>query len=166
LLTSSCQQPENILLFSPGPYPRIQIADFGLARPKAYQETLHVCGTISYLPPEGILALEHKHLGYVGMPADCWSAGVTLFAMLTCVFFNRESCPDLINALINEAAATHSILRVLLGLAFPLATWTLRASFCHNMRRLKMKEQSNAFSMGKYSFMNRSGVRFEMVRAG
>ncbi|KAG1871034.1 kinase-like protein [Suillus tomentosus] len=78
--------PENILLFSPGPYPRIQIADFGLARPKAYQETLHVCGTISYLPPEGILALEHKHLGYVGMPADCWSAGVTLFAMLTCVF--------------------------------------------------------------------------------
>lgn len=84
LLTSYChQQPENILLFSPGPYPRIQIADFGLARPKAYQETLHVCGTISYLPPEGILALEHKHLGYVGMPADCWSAGVTLFAMLT-----------------------------------------------------------------------------------
>ncbi|KAG2154650.1 kinase-like protein [Suillus clintonianus] len=76
-------KPENILLFSPGPYPRIQIADFGLARPKAYQETLHVCGTISYLPPEGILALEHKHLGYVGMPADCWSAGVTLFAMLT-----------------------------------------------------------------------------------
>ncbi|KAH7930543.1 kinase-like protein [Leucogyrophana mollusca] len=74
---------ENILLFSPGPYPRIQIADFGLARPKAYQETLHVCGTISYLPPEGVLALDNKHLGYVGMPADCWSAGVILFAMLT-----------------------------------------------------------------------------------
>lgn len=102
LLTSSCQQPENILLFSPGPYPRIQIADFGLARPKAYQETLHVCGTISYLPPEGILALEHKHLGYVGMPADCWSAGVTLFAMLTCVFFNRESCPDLMLSLMKR----------------------------------------------------------------
>ncbi|KAG1760383.1 kinase-like protein [Suillus occidentalis] len=86
ITTHSKQQPENILLFSPGPYPRIQIADFGLARPKAYQETLHVCGTISYLPPEGILALEHKHLGYVGMPADCWSAGVTLFAMLTIAF--------------------------------------------------------------------------------
>ncbi|KAH7914798.1 kinase-like protein [Hygrophoropsis aurantiaca] len=71
-------KPENILLFSPGPYPRIQIADFGLARPKAYQETLQVCGTISYLPPEGILALDNKHLGYVGMPADCWSAGVIL----------------------------------------------------------------------------------------
>ncbi|KIJ21928.1 hypothetical protein PAXINDRAFT_63847, partial [Paxillus involutus ATCC 200175] len=78
-------KPENILLHSPGPYPRVLIADFGLARPKAYQETLHVCGTISYLPPEGVRALESKHLGYVGMPADCWSAGIVIFAMLTCV---------------------------------------------------------------------------------
>ncbi|KAF8140427.1 kinase-like protein, partial [Boletus edulis] len=75
--------PENILLHSPGPYPRIQIADFGLARPRAYEETLHVCGTISYLPPEGVRALENKNLGYVGMPADCWSAGIVVFAMLT-----------------------------------------------------------------------------------
>ncbi|KAH9948164.1 kinase-like protein, partial [Amylocystis lapponica] len=74
--------PENILLHSPGPYPRIQIADFGLARPKAHQETFNVCGTVSYLPPEGILALDHKHLGYVGMPADCWSAGVIMYIML------------------------------------------------------------------------------------
>ncbi|KAF9015558.1 kinase-like domain-containing protein, partial [Cyathus striatus] len=75
-------KPENILLFSPGPYPRILIADFGLARPNAYQETLNVCGTVSYLPPEGILALDNKHLGYVGMPADCWSVGVILYVML------------------------------------------------------------------------------------
>ncbi|RDB28880.1 Meiosis-specific serine/threonine-protein kinase MEK1 [Hypsizygus marmoreus] len=76
-------KPENILLYSPGPYPRILIADFGLARPNAYQETFNVCGTVSYLPPEGVLALDHKHLGYVGMPADCWSAGVILFIMLS-----------------------------------------------------------------------------------
>ncbi|KAF9456158.1 kinase-like domain-containing protein [Collybia nuda] len=76
-------QPENILLHSPGSYPRILIADFGLARPNAYQETLNVCGTVSYLPPEGVLALDHKHLGYIGMPADCWSAGVILFIMLS-----------------------------------------------------------------------------------
>ncbi|OBZ79927.1 putative serine/threonine-protein kinase fhkC [Grifola frondosa] len=75
-------KPENILLHTPGSYPRIQIADFGLARPKAYQETFNVCGTVSYLPPEGILALDHKHLGYVGMPADCWSAGVIMYIML------------------------------------------------------------------------------------
>jgi len=70
---------------SPGPYPCIQIADFGLARPQGYQETLNVCGTVSYLPPEGILALDNKHLGYVGMSADCWSAGVILFVMLSYV---------------------------------------------------------------------------------
>ncbi|OSX67305.1 hypothetical protein POSPLADRAFT_1129419, partial [Postia placenta MAD-698-R-SB12] len=79
-------KPENILLHTPGPYPRIQIADFGLARPKAYQETFNVCGTVSYLPPEGILALDHKHLGYVGMPADCWSAGVIMYIMLAYVY--------------------------------------------------------------------------------
>ncbi|TFK77273.1 kinase-like protein [Pluteus cervinus] len=75
-------KPENILLYTPEPYPRILIADFGLARPNAYQETFNVCGTVSYLPPEGVMALDNKHLGYVGMPADCWSAGVILYVML------------------------------------------------------------------------------------
>jgi hypothetical protein len=27
---------------------------------------MNVCGTVSYLPPEGILALDNKHLGYMG----------------------------------------------------------------------------------------------------
>lgn len=27
---------------------------------------MNVCGTVSYLPPEGILALDNKHLGYIG----------------------------------------------------------------------------------------------------
>ncbi|KAJ7225701.1 kinase-like protein [Mycena pura] len=75
--------PENILLHAPGPYPRIVIADFGLARPRAYQETFNVCGTVSYLPPEGILALDQGHLKYMGMPSDCWSAGVILYIMLS-----------------------------------------------------------------------------------
>ncbi|KAF9566147.1 kinase-like protein [Agrocybe pediades] len=78
-------KPENILLYCPGPYPRILIADFGLARPNSYQETFNVCGTVSYLPPEGILALDNKHLGYIGMPSDCWSTGVILYIMLWCV---------------------------------------------------------------------------------
>lgn len=80
-------KPENILLYAPGPYPRIQIADFGLARKKSYEETFNVCGTVSYLPPEGILALENKELGYVGMPADCWSAGVLLYIMISYATF-------------------------------------------------------------------------------
>ncbi|KAF8640874.1 hypothetical protein AX17_000522 [Amanita inopinata Kibby_2008] len=88
-------KPENILLHCPGPYPRILIADFGLARPNAYQETLNVCGTVSYLPPEGILALDNKHLGYVGMPADCWSAGVILYVMLSGTHpFDNEHAPE------------------------------------------------------------------------
>ncbi|KAI0706119.1 kinase-like protein [Cytidiella melzeri] len=77
------KSPENILLYAPGPYPRIQIADFGLARRKSYQETFNVCGTVSYLPPEGILALENKNMAYVGMPADCWSAGLLLYILLS-----------------------------------------------------------------------------------
>ncbi|THH20016.1 hypothetical protein EW146_g1279 [Bondarzewia mesenterica] len=76
-------KPENILLVAPGSYPHIQIADFGLARPNGYQETLNACGTVSYLPPEGIMALEHEDFGYVGMPADCWSAGIVLYIMLS-----------------------------------------------------------------------------------
>ena len=71
------------MLLTPGQYPRIQIADFGLSRDKAYQETRNVCGTVSYLPPEGVLALDKKELGYLGMPSDCWSAGVILYIMLS-----------------------------------------------------------------------------------
>ncbi|KAF7306758.1 Kinase-like protein [Mycena indigotica] len=75
-------KPENILLHAPGPYPRVVIADFGLARPHSYQSTLNVCGTISYLPPEGIAALNQGHLKYMGMPSDCWSVGVILYIMI------------------------------------------------------------------------------------
>ncbi|TDL28212.1 kinase-like protein, partial [Rickenella mellea] len=107
-------KPENILLHAPGPYPRVQIADFGLARPKAYQETLNVCGTVAYLPPEGILALDRRDLGYVGMPADCWSSGVVLYTMLSGThpfdyredrgdgtessWFSNNTCPSQISA--------------------------------------------------------------------
>ncbi|KII94186.1 hypothetical protein PLICRDRAFT_153616 [Plicaturopsis crispa FD-325 SS-3] len=92
-------KPENILLHSPGPYPRIQIADFGLARQQAYQETLNVCGTVAYLPPEGIMALDNEELGYLGMPADCWSVGVILFVMLSCVpLFCLNICNTMLKA--------------------------------------------------------------------
>jgi hypothetical protein len=47
--------------------------------------TFNVCGTIQYLPPECILALGDKTLGYVGMPFDCWSVGVILYTMLAFV---------------------------------------------------------------------------------
>ncbi|KAJ3852855.1 kinase-like protein [Lentinula lateritia] len=100
------RSPENILLHAPGPYPRIQIADFGLARPKSYQETFNVCGTVSYLPPEGILALDQKHLGYVGMPSDCWSAGIILYIMLSGSHpFDYDAPSDSCNAWFDQCVA-------------------------------------------------------------
>ena len=75
-------KPENILLATPGSYPRILIADFGLAREQAWQSTAHIVGTISYLPPEAIQALARKDATYVGPPADCWSLGVVMYVML------------------------------------------------------------------------------------
>ncbi|EJD51786.1 kinase-like protein [Auricularia subglabra TFB-10046 SS5] len=56
-------KPENILLHEAGSFPRVIIADFGLARPRAFEETFRVAGTISYLPPEAITALNCKHIG-------------------------------------------------------------------------------------------------------
>ncbi|KAF8531909.1 kinase-like protein [Gautieria morchelliformis] len=75
-------KPENILLHTPGPFPRLIIADFGLARPRAHEQTLNAVGTICYMPPEAILALTTKNMGYVGIYADAWSLGMVLYAML------------------------------------------------------------------------------------
>ena len=75
-------KPENILLATPGSYPRVLIADFGLARDQAWQATAHIVGTTSYLPPEAIQALARKDAMYVGPPADCWSLGVVIYVML------------------------------------------------------------------------------------
>ncbi|KAF8213251.1 kinase-like domain-containing protein [Mycena galopus ATCC 62051] len=102
-------KPENILLYAPGPYPRIVIADFGLARPRAYQETLNVCGTVSYLPPEGILALDQEHLKYTGMPSDCWSSGVILYIMLSgCHPFDNDTIFDSSSDWLSHVQSSHT----------------------------------------------------------
>lgn len=66
-----------------------------MARPKSTEETLNVCGTVAYLPPEAVVALETEQAGYRGIPADCWSAGVILYIMLACALFAvRDIIPD------------------------------------------------------------------------
>lgn len=82
---TNVSQPENILLYTPGSYPRIFIADFGLARSHSTEATFTVCGTVAYLPPEAVSALdgrEQQSVGLCSMPSDCWSAGVLMFIML------------------------------------------------------------------------------------
>ncbi|PVF94494.1 kinase-like protein [Serendipita vermifera] len=74
-------KPENILLATPGAYPRILIADFGLAKERAFELTGNVAGTISYLPPEAVTALARK-TKYNTEMSDSWALGLIIFIML------------------------------------------------------------------------------------
>ncbi|KAJ7501393.1 kinase-like domain-containing protein, partial [Mycena galericulata] len=81
-------QLENILLKFKRfcRYPAIRITDFELAlRQNKAKPCPDVRGTISYLPPEAIRALDNSELKYFTEPSDCWSAGVVLFCMISCV---------------------------------------------------------------------------------
>ncbi|KAG8850224.1 Meiosis-specific serine/threonine-protein kinase mek1 [Serendipita sp. 405] len=74
-------QPENILLSTPGRFPRVVIADFGLAREQAYEPTANVAGTVSYLPPEAVDAITWKQK-YSSESTDAWALGLIVFIML------------------------------------------------------------------------------------
>jgi meiosis-specific serine/threonine-protein kinase MEK1 len=52
-----------------------------------------VCGTVAYLSPEACITMENNTFGYVGLPADCWSAGVLMFIMLAYVTLLSSFCP-------------------------------------------------------------------------
>lgn len=74
-------KPENVLLANPGQYPRVLIADFGLAKERAFEPTGNVAGTVSYLPPEAVMAITLKNK-YSTEGGDSWSLGVIIFIML------------------------------------------------------------------------------------
>jgi len=74
-------KPENILLANPGSYPRILIADFGLAKERAFEFTGNVAGTVSYLPPEAVNAMALKEK-YCTEASDSWALGLIIFIML------------------------------------------------------------------------------------
>ena len=68
-------KPENILLDL---NQNVKLVDFGMAALQPKGKWLKTsCGSPHYAPPE--IAWGHK---YQGAPADCWSAGVVLYAML------------------------------------------------------------------------------------
>jgi hypothetical protein len=51
-----------------------------------------VCGTVAYLSPEACNTMDRKTPGYVGLPADCWSAGVLMFIMLASASIFLRPC--------------------------------------------------------------------------
>ncbi|ROP43654.1 Stk1 family PASTA domain-containing Ser/Thr kinase [Pseudokineococcus lusitanus] len=69
-------KPENVLLTDDG---RVKVADFGLARAASAHTSTSgmLMGTVAYLPPEVTLS------GRADARSDVYSAGVTLFELLT-----------------------------------------------------------------------------------
>ncbi|KAK4334586.1 Meiosis-specific serine/threonine-protein kinase MEK1 [Rhodotorula toruloides] len=67
---------ENVILATRGPFPRVQLGDFGQAR-HADQRFKSLQGTLQYMAPEQLLAWTR----YDGKKADIWAAGI-LFALL------------------------------------------------------------------------------------
>ena len=68
-------KPENIIIDSAD---HVKIIDFGLSTDDASHLRETYCGSLAYAAPECI-----KHIPYDATKADVWSAGLTLFTMLT-----------------------------------------------------------------------------------
>jgi serine/threonine protein kinase len=88
-------KPENLLLDKAG---NLKIADFGLSIMASANETVFTrCGTPNYVAPEIFCAD-----GYVGPPADIWSAGVILYVMLAAALpFEAPTLSDLARQIMN-----------------------------------------------------------------
>jgi serine/threonine protein kinase len=73
---------ENVLITSDG---RVKLIDFGLSEVAAPGQTLTtICGTPLYCSPEVLfLHSTARRKGFFGGPADVWSVGVLMFALLT-----------------------------------------------------------------------------------
>ena len=61
----------------------VKICDFGIGRKiENKNQLLHdQCGTLMYMAPEILLSTKEK--GYEGFPVDIWSAGISLYIMLS-----------------------------------------------------------------------------------
>jgi serine/threonine protein kinase len=67
-------KPENLLLTQ---HTSIKLIDFGLASFHADQPLHDRCGSACYIAPEALTTTE-----YMGQPADVWSLGVILYALV------------------------------------------------------------------------------------
>ncbi len=78
-------KPSNLLIFGPLHRPRVKLTDFGLAKSFAETEGLtsltrqgDIGGSIGFISPEHI-----RNFSEIREPADIYSAGATLFYLLT-----------------------------------------------------------------------------------
>ena len=69
---------ENFVFAEKGNLNSLSVVDFGLAKAlNARQKAQHVCGTLSYISPEALLA------GVYGQGVDVWALGVAMHVLLT-----------------------------------------------------------------------------------
>jgi serine/threonine protein kinase len=69
---------ENFVFAEKGNLKSLNVVDFGLAKAlNARQKAQHVCGTLSYIAPEALLA------GVYGQGVDVWALGVAMHVLLT-----------------------------------------------------------------------------------
>ncbi|GAA5829942.1 hypothetical protein JCM11251_007941 [Rhodosporidiobolus azoricus] len=97
---------ENVILASSGPFPKVQLADFGQSRPLSLGPSHSLNGTLQYMAPEQLLGVtrrrdgggaegkpangskdegevEGRGQGWNGMKGDMWSLGILLALLLT-----------------------------------------------------------------------------------
>lgn len=89
---------ENFVLKEKSNLETVNVVDFGLAKAlNARQQAQHVCGTLSYVAPEALLA------GVYGQGVDVWALGVAMHLLLTHEWPFDDDDEDTLIELITEA---------------------------------------------------------------
>ena len=89
---------ENFVLKEKSKLESVNVVDFGLAKAlSARQQAQHVCGTLSYVAPEALLA------GVYGQGVDVWALGVAMHLLLTNEWPFDDDDEDILIELITEA---------------------------------------------------------------
>ncbi|OZJ05789.1 hypothetical protein BZG36_01277 [Bifiguratus adelaidae] len=112
-------KPENILLDLDG---NVRLCDFGFGKFCNRNQVLQTyCGSPFYAAPEMVTATP-----YIGPPADIWSCGVILYAMLSGKLpFQSENMPELFEKISNGQYAKS---RFIPQLAQDVINWMLQVA--------------------------------------
>jgi len=89
-------KPANVLVDSDGV---VKVLDFGLAiRQKGQEQSDHISGTLTYLPPEILQSSAPASIG-----SDLFAAGIIGFELFTGIYpFYRGTLPETIHSILND----------------------------------------------------------------